>query len=177
MIYAALLLQLRFLPSPRRAATTIGKPVLNTTSQFENEKLALDNCEREAVHIPGRVQSPIAVVGFVRADFKVACFSDNCETLLGLPADKMLGNDLKDVFANRKLIHGIRGALSLPSIKSQRERIGRFAVQENGEQQFEVALSLGGELGILEIEPVNSSSDQANSSLFHVRTMLFRYSM
>ena len=118
------------------------------------------------------MQSSVAIIGFVRSDFKVVCFSENCESILGLSSDKILGLDVKEVLTNRKLVHGIRGALSLPSIESQRERVGRFPIHKNGTDQFDAALSIGGELAVLELEPASGDLNQANSSMFLIRTML-----
>ncbi len=92
--------------------------------------------------------------------------------MLGLSSNKILGLDVKEVLTNRKLVHGMRGALSLPSIESQRERVGRFPIFEDGEEEFDAALSIGGELGILELEPACGDLDQANSSMYLIRTML-----
>ena len=139
---------------------------METFSKFESEQPALNNCERVPIHIPARVQSGVSLIAFQLADFKTVGCSENCQPMLWLSHEKILGLDMNDVFANRKIIHAIRGALSLPSIKLQRERIGRFTLQENGQDKFDIALSLGGDLGILEIEPVLGDADQAEAPVF-----------
>ena len=142
-------------------------------TDIESENLALDNCEREPVHIPGRVQGFVAVIAIKLSDFEIICHSDNCEQLIGIPSGELMGFKADKVFTNRKLIHGIRGSLSLPSLRTQRERVGRFSIQMDTESEFDVALSLSGDdIGVLEFEPVKGPAEQSGAAVFQVRTML-----
>ena len=146
-------------------------------AEFDNEKLALDNCEREPVHTPGRVQEGVAVIAFSLSDFEIVCHSDNCQRILGLTSEQLLGVVLREALVNRKMIHGIHGALAVPSIKTQREHIGRFIIESKAETEFEVAISIGGKLGILEFEPATGNAGRATSAVFQVRTMLSSLTM
>ena len=145
----------------------------NQNNDIESQNLALDNCDREPVHIPGRVQDFVAVIAIRLSDFEIICHSDNCERVLGIQADGLLGSQFESVLTNLKLVHGIRGALALPSLKAQREQIGRFAIHVDEETEFDVAISLSNEeIGVIEFEPAGRVTGRANAAIFQVRAML-----
>ena len=154
---------------------------MNQPTDQRQEKFALDNCEREPVHIPGRVQSFAAVLGFDLKSFHILHYTENLaeitkSEILANPAngeDSILGRSLKDVIPNSTSTHEIRNALGLPTIKLRRERLGRFTLSPDSDQQFELGLSIAsGTTGILEIQPASDSIDRTDSSVTQVRAML-----
>ena len=133
------------------------------------EQLALDNCAQEPVHVPGKIQSFGALLGFNAESFSVEHVSTNT-SMIGLPdAPGLLGQPLGHALDNRSLIHAVRGALGLPTIAIQRERIGQFDLPGG---PCEAALSVAADCGILELEPVVPDSSRPAPALARVRTML-----
>lgn len=57
----------------------------------------LDNCAREPIHLPGRVQAHGAVLVARRADLQVVQTSANLATVLGLETADVLGTSLADL--------------------------------------------------------------------------------
>lgn len=139
------------------------------------EKVALDNCSKEPIHIPGRVQDFAAVIGFDLRSKEVVYQSENCAELLKLPKANFLGEHFEKVVTNQMLIHGVNGVLGLPSIKTQRERAGKFQLQEKQPQEnpcFEVGVFLTNGIAVVEFEPVLDPEDPLTTSVATVRSML-----
>ena len=153
-----------------------------------NEQLALDNCSREPVHRPGRTQSFAAILVFDSHSFEILAHTANLQSFIGVEGNEKgtyLGSDLRHLFTDRHLIHAIRGALGLPTIRVQRERLGPWEVNSH---RYDLAVHLvarlpshegtlsnkkhGDELGILELEQTDSSGIPLTASVIRVRTML-----
>ncbi|MEM7565601.1 MAG: HWE histidine kinase domain-containing protein [Pseudomonadota bacterium] len=132
----------------------MNKPFLDS----EAETLALDNCDREPIHIPGTIQpfgSLIAgSIGLDRIEYAGA----NLEAFTGITPQEALGQPFSALF-DVQTIHDIRNALSLSTARVQRERVGRRRV---GEQDVEVFVHLHENAAIVELE----RADDALSSGF-----------
>lgn len=129
----------------------------------------LTNCDREAIHLIGAVQS----VGFLiaaTADLIVAQVSVNAPEWFGRPVDELLGTSLTALLAPEAL-HTLRNRLSVLSGSDAVERA--FGVPLFGDaRRFDLALHLSGGKIILEGEPSEPEGDTNAASL--VRTLIAR---
>lgn len=135
------------------------------------ERVALRNCESEPVHIPGRLQTFSAILGFDLQTYEVAHMSENAAAFAAVPRSKILGNPIEKVIGNRNAMHAIRGALGLPSISQQRELVGRFELGEDG-TVCDVAVHVSGGICVLELEPEDESAPRTNEGVQQIRVML-----
>lgn len=62
------------------------------------QELDLTNCDREPIHIPGRVQSHGVLVELEEPGHRVRHVSANCQELLGVSAEGLLGQTLDRAF-------------------------------------------------------------------------------
>lgn len=61
------------------------------------ENLDLSNCEREPIHVPGAIQPHGVLLALQEEDLLVLQVSANCEALLGLSSDEVLGRNLSKI--------------------------------------------------------------------------------
>ena len=136
-----------------------------------DERNALQNCESEPVHIPGRLQTFSAVLGFDSQTYDVTHMSENVAAFATVPASEILGNNIESVIGDSDAMHAIRGALGLPSISQQRELVGRF---ELGVDHIvcDIALHISGGTCVLELEPEDSSAPRSSEGIQQIRGML-----
>ena len=133
------------------------------------EQVALDNCEREPVHIPGRIQSFGALVA---CDFKtldIVGISRNFLEIVPAADNPELGRNLGDIFEDPEVIHSIRGALSLPTAATQRVRIG---LQKLGQFNYDVAVTISESHALVEFERVSVKSQGTDAPVAVVRSMI-----
>ncbi len=107
-----------------------------------DEPIDLTNCDREPIHVPGRIQSFGALLAFT-PDWLVVRASDNVPALLGLTFSDLTGREVSDLFP-AKTIHDLRGRLAMMGHEDAVERM--FSVDLLGDGQlFDVALHLSGQ--------------------------------
>ena len=145
------------------------KPVGSNVETLTLEQLALDNCEREPVRIPGRVQTFGAVIAFDFKTMQTVAYSDNFAEMFPKAEGVKLGADFGDIFPERDLVHSVRGALSLPTVAIQRERIGAHKI---GPQFYDVAVSVSNGVAIVEFEKIGLNDGRPDASIAVVRSML-----
>ena len=133
------------------------------------ELLALDNCEREPVRIPGRVQTFGALIACDIKTMQTVAYSDNFAEFFPTANKVELEGKLNDVFKERDLIHSIRGALSLPTVSVQRERIGAHKI---GNRFHDIAVSVTNGIATIEFEKVGLKDGRPDASIAVVRSML-----
>ena len=133
------------------------------------EKLALDNCEREPVHIPGRVQTFGGMIACDMKTMQVLGYSDNLADVVPGLLPLKLGSELGEVIAERDLIHSIRGSLGLPTVSIQRERIGAHKIEDHF---YDIALSVKNGIATIEFERVGFNEGRPDASVALVRSML-----
>ena len=141
----------------------------NKTDVMTPEELALQNCENEPIHIPGRVQSYGGLIGFDLKSLALRYKTENLDALLLQERSLRFDDSIGDGIENRELVHAIRGALGLPTIATQRERLGTFKF---GESPLEAALHCTGDTGVLELEPIVGPAERTSESVSRVRGML-----
>ena len=133
-----------------------------------DEKLALNNCDKEPIHIPGRIQAFGSLLAFDISSGEVRYQSDNFSQQL-LDSDEVwLGKNYEEALIDREVVHGIRGALGLPTIRSQREPVGRLDVG-SGHAAVSVYQSAGN--AVVEFELEKQSEVGAKTPVSMVRSM------
>jgi len=132
-------------------------------------KVDLTTCDREPIHIVGRVQAFGALVS-VTADWIVNHASDNLRGFVDLPDDDIVGLPLSDVFSEDAL-HTIRGKLQMLRSADAVERVFGLALTEGG-SLHDVAVHISGRSIIMEIE--HHDPDSARDYVSYVRPMIDR---
>ncbi len=101
----------------------------------DNQGLTLDNCDREPIHVPGRIQpfgsliaghSPHSPIGYAGA---------NLGEHLGQKAEDVLGRSFDDVLP-RNVLHDVRNVLSYSTAFSQRERVGCYQLDDGAAEIY-----------------------------------------
>ena len=136
------------------------------------ETLALNDCDKEPVHIPGRIQPFGAMMGFNLQSGQVHYQSENLGSLLEINESTSLGLGYEDVLArlgDRKLVHEIRGALGLPTIRTQRDRVGVFDLVG---KRVDVSVYATADTAVVEFEPDAAVPDRPQSPVSTVRSMM-----
>lgn len=114
-----------------------------------SETIDLTNCDREPIHILGRVQSFAALIA-VSSDWIVNHVSKNLSQFLDVDTDDVIGLPIIEVLSADAL-HEIRTRLQLLTGPDSVERL--FGVRLDGKDDlFDVAIHLSGRSIIVEIE-------------------------
>lgn len=132
------------------------------------ESVALSNCDREPVHIPGRIQSFGAMIGFDLETGLIRYESENCASAYFGRESSLLGIKYSELFESSQVTHSVRGALNLPTIRSQRDRIGCFTLQD---KLTDVAVYSTDQTAVVEFEPASGKSS-AQTPVAMVRSMM-----
>jgi len=91
-------------------------------------RVALSNCEREPIHVPGQVQPFGALLAIDVADERLTHHSSNLAEVLGLD-DGGLGPDVRlAALLGDEAAHAVRGIAALDTLAVQRERLGRVRI-------------------------------------------------
>ncbi|MFK7821300.1 MAG: GAF domain-containing protein, partial [Planctomycetaceae bacterium] len=135
----------------------------------EAERVALSNCDSEPVHIPGRIQSFGALLGFDLESGTVLHHSDNLGPEYLNDATSILGQPYEQIFNSNEIPHAIRGALGLPTIQTQRDRIGLFHLND---RPTDISVYTSANQAIVELEHDDSSRQRPQSAVTGVRSML-----
>lgn len=89
------------------------------------EKVTLDNCEREPIHIPGAIQPHGWLLACSGAELSIERASTNIESLVGMPASALRGTSLATLFEPT-------------AFAAFRESLGRLAVREINPTRIEM---------------------------------------
>jgi light-regulated signal transduction histidine kinase (bacteriophytochrome) len=131
---------------------------------------ALANCDKEPVHVPGRIQGFGTLLGFDAATERISHAGRNLPEMIptGQPTvAPILGRQIDELLPP-DLMHSVRNAIGLPTIETQRERIGTFGL---GPASVDLAAFRSAETVVLEIEPVQKQQQPA-PSIARIRSML-----
>lgn len=124
------------------------------TQSVTHENADLTNCDREQIHIPGRIQAFGCLLS-VTSDWIVNHASQNAAAFLGLKTDALVGHPLTS-FLRLEAVHDIRSRLQMLVGPDSVERLFAVsAVDEN--QMFDVAIHRSGRSIILEFEHADQS--------------------
>ena len=135
-------------------------------------ELDLSNCDREPIHVLGRIQTFGYLVA-MSMDWIVQHVSANIGEILAVEPDDLLGTPLAEIFPASAL-HTIRGKLQLLSPNEGSERAFGIDLLEDG-RHFDVAVHISDGSIVIELEVANE--DQAFghiSSGSLLKTMLAR---
>src|ERR1700742_701244 len=69
-----------------------------TDRSINASNVDLTNCDREPIHVPGAIQPHGVLIAFDEGDDLVLQVSHNCEQLLSLETDAVLGSRLGKIF-------------------------------------------------------------------------------
>ncbi len=134
-----------------------------------DEPIDLTNCDREPIHVPGRIQSFGALLAFT-PDWLVVRASENVSAVLGLSFDDLAGREAQDIFP-AKTIHDLRGRLAMMGHADAVERM--FSVDLLGDGRiFDVALHLSGQAIVVEMEVADGKDSSDYTS--YIRPMIER---
>lgn len=147
---------------------------MNMAGALSRETVSLENCDKEAVHIPGHIQG-FAVLIAADPDLKfITHCSDNISTLLDKTPSDILGAKLSDLF-DASTLHALNNTLSLGSARVQRERVTEWGHvnKETGEREIvEMWAHFSGDIPIIEFEAAPSHSFKQSKSIMIVRSLL-----
>ena len=129
----------------------------------------LTNCDREPIHIPGRVQSFGALVS-VSSDWIVNHVSANVADYLGLAPDELLGLPLMEVISE-SAIQTLRSRLQFLGHTDAVERTFGLRLR-SGDAPVDAAIHSSGGSIVIEFERV--MSEEEPPYLSHVRPMIDR---
>ena len=122
---------------------------MNDTSDIKDQSANLTNCDKEPIHILGRVQSFGALLAF-STEWIVNHASMNLSEFIDISAEDALGMSATAVL-NTDTIHEIRSRLQLLNGPDSIERLFGLRLTET-KQLFDVAIHLSGNNIIVEIE-------------------------
>lgn len=123
-------------------------------------KVDLTNCDREPIHIPGKVQSHGFLVAFDSADV-VNYVSENIAQYLNVEAQELLGKTVTDFerFLQHEEAPGfVHHILHLGRLSKGFESINPYTINL-GEQSFNLIFSRSGKNAVLEFEPNTSATE------------------
>jgi len=131
----------------------------------EGGPLDISACEREPVHIPGRVQPHGAVLVLRETDLTILQASANTDTLLNRPVEELVGRSLRDVLGD-EVSERLRRAAPCKVIGAVPVRLQMVLAPEGG-QSFDVSAHCSGDVLILELEPREASPGPVSAPDLH----------
>ena len=139
-----------------------------TSSDFTVD---LTNCDREPIHLPGSIQSFGCLIA-VRADWLIAFCSANSEHYLGVPADEVAGEPLKNWF-DKTTLHHIRSSLQSSMITGRNERLFAQKVVATG-LTVDISVHHNGLYTLIELEEVHSERKADEQFVRSLLTQFYR---
>lgn len=134
---------------------------------MEGRELAISNCDREPIHIPGCIQPFGALIATDKHLESITHVTSNIGEVLGVAAADALGQDLSALLPEQ-VIHHLRNVAGHPTIDSQRDRVGKYPLNQ---QHLDISLHRSGAYFLIELEPV-SAEEQDNQTAFTQARML-----
>lgn len=150
-----------------------GTQTISNSPHNQNMDLDLDltNCDREPIHIIGRVQSFGALIS-VSSDWLINHVSSNIGPFIGYNPDNLIGQSLTQFFLPETL-HDIRSRIQMLGSKDAVDRLFGIALTDNS-QLFDIALHKSDRSIIIEVE--KASHGNQNDYIGYVRPMIDRIS-
>ena len=130
----------------------------------------LTNCDREPIHIPGRVQSFGCLLA-VSTDWIINHASENVEAMFGAPAAALIGQPISGLLSP-DAIRDIRSRMQLMAGADAVERIFGLTPLADDDRQFDVALHVSGRSLVMEFEAADTARRLDYAS--YVRPMIDR---
>ena len=130
-----------------------------TDSQMET--VDLSNCDREPIHIPGRVQGFGCLLA-VSSDWMIAHASTNCTDLLGCDAEDLIGKRFIDFF-NEETVHHLRTRIQTLAHQTGVARVFRYDLNGDG-RLFDISIHRAGRYLVFEFEERHHAENQRDDS-------------
>lgn len=129
----------------------------------------LTNCDREPIHLLGRVQTFGCLLA-LRFDWIIASCSQNSQDYFNTHAEEMMGTPLKQ-WLDPHLLHDIRSAYQASSITGKNERLFSRII-ERSDSPVDISVHHNGEFIIIELEMI--TADRSPEESF-VRSLLSQF--
>ena len=117
----------------------------------------LTNCDREPIHLLGHVQGYGCLIS-TSMDFMINHLSANCQDILGLDPDAVVGGRLIDLLPSQT-VHDFRTKLQIGSTTSGTSRMFAYDVLKNG-TLFDISIHMSGQSFIFEFEPKQTTAER-----------------
>ncbi|SFR05163.1 HWE histidine kinase domain-containing protein [Poseidonocella sedimentorum] len=130
----------------------------------------LTNCDREPIHIPGRIQHYGCLVA-ISADWMIAHVSENCDEVLGRSAKDMLGMRFVEFFSE-ETVHFLRSRIQILALADSTARVYDYDLMGDG-RRFDVSIHYAGRMLVFEFEP-RGASDVRRDDLALVQPLIAR---
>ncbi len=140
-----------------------------TSHAIDPDNVDLNNCDREPIHLLGRIQQFGALIA-VNADWIVTHHSDNFDRIFGRDFGDMIGQPIHTVFG-ADTVRMLREALIEQSADHRITRLFSVALLEGG-PSFDVAIHHAGPAIVIEAEP--SGDARPHDQLGTLRQMVDR---
>ncbi|WP_095588256.1 HWE histidine kinase domain-containing protein [Actibacterium ureilyticum] len=133
------------------------------TAADPSKAVDLTNCDREPIHLLGNVQAYGCLIS-TSADMMINHLSANCETMLGLCPQDVVGKRLLE-FLPERTIHDLRTKLQLSSSSGASiSRLFAYDVLQNG-TLFDISVHASGPSFIFEFEPKTGTNERDDLAL------------
>lgn len=133
---------------------------------MDREALAISNCDREPIHIPGIIQPFGSLIAVDSALETVTHAAQNLQAFLGIEAESVLGQPLSQLFTS-ELCHDLMNVACLAT--AQRQRLG---MQELAGQCLDLSLHRSGDHWVIDLEPLGADSRSSLSPVARVQSIL-----
>ena len=128
-------------------------------------KADLDNCAREPIHLPGRIQPHGVLLALREPDLVIDQASVNCATLLGRGHKELLGKNVESLFGP-ELLANLRDKPSSASLLERNPL--RLQIRVAGQPvAFDGIVHRSGQSLLLELEPTQIDSKVSFINLYH----------
>src|SRR4051812_40280035 len=124
---------------------------------MNNYQVDLTNCDREPIHIPGKVQSHGFLVAVDAKTYSITYISENIKDFINNDAKNYLGkniNELENILKPAEPKDQLTQLLNLGAANKNYESVNPFNIELNGEPYFVIVTPSGSNL-VLEFEPMD----------------------
>ncbi|RZK66049.1 MAG: hypothetical protein EOO85_27375 [Pedobacter sp.] len=128
---------------------------------MDSNQVDLTNCDKEPIHIPGRIQSHGFLIAVNQFTFTIDYISKNSSDFIGLDASALLGKPISELADYITLSDGnveLKQLLMLDGLKDSYEGLNPYQVKL-GRESFYLIVSKSGGNYILEFEPATLEYD------------------
>lgn len=133
---------------------------------MHREALAISNCDREPIHIPGFIQPFGTLIAVDQSLETVTHAAENLQSFLGTEAQDVLGQPLDQLFSS-ELCHDLMNVAYLAA--DQRQRLGKHELVG---RPLDISLHRSGDRWIIELEPLGSDPNSSISAVARVQSIL-----
>lgn len=126
-----------------------------------NDDLALENCDKEPIHITGSIQHFGCLIAFDRKTQEIVAISVNCEEYIGKAPEQCIGHTLDALF-DRSVLHTVSNKLAYSTIESRREFVASISQPDKA---IDVFVHAGPQFDYLELLDTSSASRAAQARI------------